>query len=206
MEAAHIRIATPGDAPALPPVDRSAGELFRSLPELAWLADGEGMPVARHRELIERGVVWVAVDHDDRPVAFLEAEVFGDELHVWEVSVHRDWQLRGLGRALMTAAAEHAMRTGLAALTLTTFRDVPWNGPFYTRLGFAPIAAPDLSERLRQVLGHEVAAGLPAGRRCAMRQTLVAQLSTHANAAIAGSTLADRSARQTRPLARTVLE
>lgn len=206
MAAVRIRIATPDDAPALPPVDRSAGELFRLLPELAWLADGEGMPLARHRELIEQGVVWVAVDQDDMPVAFLEAEVFGDELHVWEVSVHRDWQSRGLGRALMTAAAEHATRTGLAALTLTTFHDVPWNGPFYTRLGFVPIAAPDLSERLRQVLVHEVAAGLPAGRRCAMRQTLAARLSTHSNAAIAGSKLADQSACQARPLARTDLE
>ncbi|CFB64451.1 Acetyltransferase (GNAT) family protein [Pandoraea apista] len=173
MAAVRIRVARPDDAPALPQVDRSAGELFRLLPELAWLADGEGMPVARHRELIAQGVAWVAVDQDDKPVAFLEAEVFGDELHVWEVSVHRDWQSRGVGRALMTAAAEHAARMGLAALTLTTFRDVPWNGPFYTRLGFVPIAAPDLGERLRQVLAHEVAAGLPAARRCAMRQTVM---------------------------------
>ncbi|MDR3399905.1 MAG: GNAT family N-acetyltransferase [Pandoraea sp.] len=173
MAEARIRVATPDDAPALPRVDRSAGELFRLLPELAWLADGAGMPVARHRELIMKGVAWVAVDQDDKPVAFLEAEVFGDELHVWEVSVHRDWQSRGLGRALMAAASGHAAHTGLAALTLTTFRDVPWNGPFYTRLGFVPIAAPDLSERLRKVLAHEVAAGLPEARRCAMRQRVM---------------------------------
>lgn len=171
LPVARVRLATPDDAPALPPVDRSAGELFRTLPELAWLADGEGMSVARHRELIAHGASWVAADQDDAPVAFLEGEVFGNELHVWELSVHRDWQLRGLGRALLAAAAGHAARTGLAALTLTTFRDVPWNGPFYARLGFVPIAVPDLSERLRQVLAHEAAAGLPAARRWAMRQT-----------------------------------
>jgi hypothetical protein len=29
-----------------------------------------------------------------------------------------------------------AQRHGLAALTLTTFTDVPWNMPYYERLGF----------------------------------------------------------------------
>lgn len=174
--AARVRLATPNDAPALPPVERSAGALFRTLPALAWLADSEGTPLARHCELIGQGTVWVAADSGDMPVAFLEAEVVGDELHVWEMSVHRDWQARGLGRALLTAATGHAMRAGLAALTLTTFRDVPWNGPFYARLGFAPIAESALSERLRRVLAHEVAAGLPAAQRWAMRKGLAPRL------------------------------
>ncbi|VVD65031.1 GNAT family N-acetyltransferase [Pandoraea pneumonica] len=167
-----VRPATLADAEALPTIDRDAGQVFRRFPELAWLADGEGMPVERHRAFIEKGAAWVGVDENDTPVGFLDAEVAGDELHVWEMSVHRDWQGRGLGRALMAAASDYAARTGLAALTLTTFRDVPWNGPFYERLGFATIPSTELSARLKRVLVDEVAGGLPEDRRCAMRRIL----------------------------------
>jgi len=163
------------DAEALPLIDRSAAQAFRQFPELALLADGEGMPVERHRAFIEQGAVWVAVDEYDAPVGFLDAEVVGDELHVWEMSVHYDWQGRGIGRALLATAGEFARHEGLAALTLTTFRDVPWNAPFYTRQGFSPLAPETLDSRLRQVLADEVSAGLPAARRCAMR------LQTHTN-------------------------
>lgn len=172
IPAARVRPATPDDAPALPLIERSAGALFCALPDLAWLADSDGTSLARHCELIGQGTVWVAVDRGDAPVAFLEAEVFGDELHVWEMSVHRDWQSRGLGRSLLAAAIGHSVRAGLATLTLTTFRDVPWNGPFYARMGFAPIAGAALSERLRRVLADEAAAGLPVMRRWAMQRAL----------------------------------
>jgi hypothetical protein len=60
----------------------------------------------------------------------------------------------------------------LVALTLTTFRDVAWNGPFYQRLGFEELAAHDLSPDLAQILAHEAARGLPGDRRCAMRLDL----------------------------------
>ena len=203
--AVRVRLATPQDALALPIIDRSAGTLFREVPTLAWLADGEVMPAERHLEWIAQGTVWVAVPdapdepdapegreasagndgragrevsrmHDTAgaPVAFLDAEVFGDELHVWEISVHRDWQSRGIGRALLTKAAEYCEGRALAAMTLTTFRDVPWNAPFYATLGFAPVPEADLNARLRQVLAHEAQIGLPAAQRCAMRRAMAA--------------------------------
>lgn len=172
MSVVKVRPATLADAEALPTIDRDAGQVFRQFSELAWLADGEGMPVERHRAFIAKGAAWVGVNKNNAPVGFLDAEVIGGELHVWEMSVHRDWQGRGLGRALMAAASAYATRAGLAALTLTTFRDVPWNGPFYERLGFAAIPPSGLSARLRQVLADEVAGGLPKDRRCAMRRIL----------------------------------
>jgi len=63
----NIRIAKDRDAQALPDIERSAGQVFREIPELAWIADDEDLTVERHRELIAKGTSWVAVDHEDRP-------------------------------------------------------------------------------------------------------------------------------------------
>jgi hypothetical protein len=57
-------------------------------------------------------------------------------------------------------------------VTLTTFRDVPWNAPYYARLGFAVIDEAYFDERLREVFAREVRIGLPVERRCAMQMTL----------------------------------
>lgn len=114
----------------------------------------------------------MAADDGDAPVGFLTAEVVGDHLHVWELSVQRGSQRQGLGRMLMEHATQWARDCGLAALTLTTFRDVAWNGPFYERLGFEALAPPDLGPDLARLLAQEAARGLPSNRRCAMRLDL----------------------------------
>ena len=157
------------DAFALPAVERSAGALFATIPELAWIADDHVEDVASHRDHIDAGLEWVVVDHADRPVGFVMAAVEGDALHIDEVCVADGFQRRGAGRALMAAAVEAARARGLAAVTLTTFRDVPWNGPFYARLGFDTLAPADLDPRLAAILKAEGRRGMPMERRIAMR-------------------------------------
>ena len=93
-----IRAAEARDAEALPTLENSAGTLFRSFPSLEWLADSEDLPVERYRELIAQGANWVAVDPDERPIAFLCGSVEEDELHIWELGVRRDLQRFGIGR------------------------------------------------------------------------------------------------------------
>ena len=104
--------------------------------------------------------------------AFLSAEYFAQDLHIWEISVHASAQGRGIGRRLIEAAVTHAREVGLEAVTLTTFRDVGWNAPYYARLGFETQSDDALSPRLRAVLDAEIANGLPGERRCAMRLSL----------------------------------
>ena len=55
------------------------------------------------------------------------------------------------------------------AVTLTTFRDVPWNAPFYTRLGFAMLDELTLPAGLAAKREQETRHGLPPETRCAMR-------------------------------------
>lgn len=167
-----IRHARAADAPHLADIERSAGALFRQLPDLAWIAAAGVQPESRHRALIAGGAAWVAVDPDDRPIGFLEAELLGGNLHVWEVSVRRDRQGAGVGRGLIEAARAWAVARNLPAMTLTTFRAVPWNEPFYRSIGFSTLAADALPASLSAILDAEIAAGLPGERRCAMRLAL----------------------------------
>ncbi|AZV95618.1 GNAT family N-acetyltransferase [Kerstersia gyiorum] len=103
----------------------------------------------------------------DNLVGFLNAEVLNHELHIWELSVHGDWQRQGVGTGLLRSAYQYAVETGLAALTLTTFKDVPWCAPAYAKFGFKPVMNPVL--HLRDALNAEAAHGLPVERRVAMR-------------------------------------
>ena len=165
-----IRMAQASDAEHLPAVERSAAEAFLTLPDLAWIAGREVDTAGQHLATMTRGPVWVAVDDGDAPLGFLSAEVADDRLHLQELSVRRECQQRGIGRALVEQAARWAQDRGLAALTLTTFRDVAWNGPFYQRLGFEVLAPSEVGPDLALILADETRRGLPSERRCAMRR------------------------------------
>ncbi|RXW29260.1 GNAT family N-acetyltransferase [Enterobacter ludwigii] len=157
------------DVYALPAIERAAGERFRRYPELAWLAEGEVISAEQHLEYAERGQSWLALAND-RPVGFILTEAHSSSLFIVELSVDLDWQGKGIGRQLIACVADHARKLGLTSLTLTTFRDVPWNAPFYARLGFEQIA--ELTPELRQKRDDEAAHGLAYESRCAMRLSL----------------------------------
>jgi GNAT superfamily N-acetyltransferase len=167
-----IRPTLPTGAPLLPAIEQSAGELFRTIPELAWIADGDNIPPQRHLELIADGACWVAEAEDGSLAGLLAAQLAGDALHIWELSVRKGQQRKGIGRALVTQAAAFARKKGLQAVTLSTFVGVAWNEPMYRRLGFMALAPEDCDERLQDILRNELAAGLPGERRCAMRMQL----------------------------------
>jgi ribosomal protein S18 acetylase RimI-like enzyme len=95
-----IRIARQSDAAAFPAIENSAGQLFRVIPDLAWIADGEDLSEAQYRALISKGASWVATDPQDRPIGFLAADIQDGALHIWEFAVAWDQQRRGIGRAL----------------------------------------------------------------------------------------------------------
>ncbi|MEU6682272.1 GNAT family N-acetyltransferase [Streptomyces sp. NPDC046832] len=167
----RIRPATPAELPALQDIERAAGAPFRDLgmPEIA---DDEP-PTADVLERYRRaGRCWVAADGRDRPVAYLLAEPVDGALHIEQVSVHPRAARQGIGRALLAHAADRAREEGLTALTLTTFTEVPWNAPYYARLGFRPMAEADLTPGLREIRAAEAAHGLDLWPRVCMRASL----------------------------------
>jgi len=128
-------------------------------------------PARYYKPLIPQGRVWVATE-DDKPFGFACVEAFDDALHLWEVAVRLDAQKRGAGRALVMAVAADARARALPALTLTTFRDIPWNGPFYAGLGFVEVPLAEANPRLAALPAHEASLGLDVANRCIMRLAL----------------------------------
>jgi ribosomal protein S18 acetylase RimI-like enzyme len=107
----------------------------------------------------------------DPPVGFVCVELVGGVPHIWQLAVHPDHGRQGLGRALVRAACEWARLQPFDAITLTTYRDVPWNGPFYESLGFVTMGT--LTPELIGIREHERAVGDDDfGPRVAMRLAL----------------------------------
>ena len=167
----RIRLATRAELPALQDIERAAGAPVRGLgmPEIA---DDEPPALDVLERYRRAGRCWVAVDESDLPAAYLLAEPVDGALHIEQVSVHPRAARRGVGRALLAHAADHAREEGLTALTLTTFTDVPWNAPYYARLGFRPLPEADLTPGLREIRGAEAAHGLNRWPRVCMRAPL----------------------------------
>ncbi len=77
------------------------------------------------------------------PVGLCRIDPLGEGAHLEQLSVHPDHGGHGVGRRLLRAGIEWARDHGYPELTLTTFRDVPWNGPFYASEGFVELGPAD---------------------------------------------------------------
>lgn len=176
------------DVPRLPEIERRACELFLQDPVTAAmpllltpLADFE----AAQRE--ER--LWVARAPGGEPVGFALVERLGAEPHLEELDVLPEHGRRGIGTALVRDVCAWAAVQPGGSLTLCTFRHIPWNAPFYRRLGFADLAPADLTPGLRARMEAEAANGLASETRVAMRWTPAPAAAGRIGFAVAGSVL-----------------
>jgi GNAT superfamily N-acetyltransferase len=167
-----IRQADTEDLPLLPDIERAAGHLFETIADLAFVAKDNVMSLRDHVAMHKNGVTFVAQALEGpsagQIVGFICGRHAGKTLHIHEMSVAPANQGRGIGSALMAAILDDAIASRCDLATLTTFRDVPWNEGFYKRLGFVTLEQGQIDARLAGILASEVAAGLPAQRRCAM--------------------------------------
>jgi GNAT superfamily N-acetyltransferase len=166
-----IRPVQPGDLISIQRIERAAGELFRDV-GMADIADHPDPPMALLTEFQRAGRGWVAVDDADRPVAFVLVLVVDRNAHIEQVSVHPAHMRRGIGRELIDHVAGWAAGHGLTDLTLTTFRDVPWNGPYYARIGFTPVEPDRRGPELALLMAEEATHGLDPAQRIAMRRAV----------------------------------
>lgn len=167
-----VRPTLDSEADLLPDIERSAGLAFLEIAELAWIAKDDVQTAESHRRQIRLGNSWVALDEAGELVGFLAAEIVATELHIWVVAVRHEKQGLGYGRLLMETAINAAGQRGLSAVTLTTFRSVKWNEPFYKTLGFETLRPEQITGRLAEALGLEAEHGIPRDMRCAMRRRI----------------------------------
>ena len=71
------------------------------------------------------------------------------------------------------AAAEGgAHKAGLTEITLTTFRDVPWNAPYYERLGYWVFEPEDGRSGLAAIRADDAESSFAVKHRVAMGRVL----------------------------------
>lgn len=159
-----IRDRLPADDAALVIVENRASELFRAY-GYAIVADAPLADVEVLRAMIAGQDVRVAVDGSDRPVGYAVFGAVGAFLHLRELSVDPGHGRRGIGSALVAEVIDAARSGSFAGVSLTTFRDVPFNAPFYRRLGFREAEFAQAPEALRSRFFAEIPAGIdPASR------------------------------------------
>lgn len=158
----------------MPEVERAAARRF--LPYLEQLEISaallEGLtPINFLRRSQRDQQLWVAVPNNTpqpQPVGFIVTKLLHNSCFVVELSVHPAHGRQGIGSALMEACCMGAITRGAQQVTLTTFRYVPWNIPFYQRLGFRQMSAEQWSPEISAIVQHEARYGFQPAHRVVM--------------------------------------
>ncbi|MFE7798881.1 GNAT family N-acetyltransferase [Nocardia sp. NPDC057440] len=166
-----FRPATENDLPVLQDIERAAGKPFADIGMTA-VADDDPPPLDTLREFVHAGRAWVYADDADRPIGYLILGIVDGDAHVDQVSVDPVHAGNRIGKRLIDHAVRWAKAQGLPAITLTTFTDVAWNGPYYERLGFRYLTTAQETRGLREIRAAEAANGLDRWPRACMRAEL----------------------------------
>jgi ribosomal protein S18 acetylase RimI-like enzyme len=168
-EANKIRLARVEDLPVIREIEAAAGKLFLES-EFPFIAEDEPMSIETLSQHQGKGQLRVAVDSDDKAIGFAVTRMVDGLIHLHELSIHPIYGRKGVGKRLIQSVCELAREEGKPAVTLSTFRKVPWNAPYYERLGFRILQEAELTEGLRQVRIEEAENGLPIDDRVCMRK------------------------------------
>jgi ribosomal protein S18 acetylase RimI-like enzyme len=77
---------------------------------------------------------------------------------------------RGIGTALVRTVEEWADSGEFSEITLTTYRDLPWNAPFYARLGFTIVPEIEWDADMRRRFEQEAGLESERAKRVVMRK------------------------------------
>ncbi|NTZ84080.1 GNAT family N-acetyltransferase [Burkholderia metallica] len=169
-----IRPATREDAAAMAAVEVAAAQRFRAI-GMADIADGEPTDAAAVRVRIDDGRAYVAVDPQRTCVGFAFYRLLdAQRLYLEELDVAPSHAGQRIGARLIEHVMARAAREHVEQVVLSTFRDAPWNAPYYARLGFRIIDDAALDDALRAIRAHHVALGLDETQRVFMRRAVAA--------------------------------
>jgi GNAT superfamily N-acetyltransferase len=136
-----LRPAAIADIPRMQQIEQDAATLFAGL----GLIDIDEMATASisdHCRSIDEGLSLVA-EAEGRVAGFVIGSRYGEDVYLHELDVARDYQRRGIGAVLVQAFLDLARAHGAPRVYLSTFREPPWNAPFYRGLGFRDVPRTD---------------------------------------------------------------
>lgn len=136
-----LRAAQIADIFRMQEIERAAVELFRGS-ELIDIDQTSVASLDDHEATIRQGLSFVA-ETEGRIAGFAMGEMHFDDAYLHELDVDPAFGKRGIGAMLVRRFVSGARAKGARAVYLSTFRDPPWNAPFYRKLGFEDVARED---------------------------------------------------------------
>jgi GNAT superfamily N-acetyltransferase len=167
----RLRLAEPSDVLAIQSLEVDAGRRFRDL-GMDEIADDDPPAVELIEAHIANASAWIVVDETDQPLGYALASMVDDEGHLDQVSVAERAGRRGIGTALIEQVCDWSRQHGASTVTLTTFREVSFNGPYYASRGFTVADDADCGPELLAIRNNERDLGLDIAPRVAMRREL----------------------------------
>ena len=166
-----FRFAEHADANAIRAIEFEAGQRFYSV-DMAGIADAAPMDLDIVARKIAAGEIIVAVDAETACAGFVMFEPQPTRIYVQELDVLTTYAGQRIGAGLIEQVADIARERRLMQLVLSTFREVPWNAPYYRRLGFRDIEDSELDAALIARRDAHSARGLDESKRVFMRRDL----------------------------------
>ena len=136
----EVRVAEAGELAGLVAVEDAADQLFQ--------AYGITFPPSPDIDKVAAPEDVLVIGRPARGFAYVGP--VDDGLHLHQLAVHPDHGRQGLGTALLAAVMRRAAGR---AVTLTTFRQIPWNEPWYRNRGFVEVTDP--GPELRSIVEEE---------------------------------------------------
>lgn len=164
-------MALRGEVPLITAIEEAAGILFLQYEFTASLAS-DITPLEDLYHGQEHDLLWVAEAPSKALTGFALVELFEGSAHLAELAVSPEYGRQGIGTQLVKVLCDWARSKGIPAVTLTTFREIPWNAPFYFKLGFRPVGPAEMTAELKEAIDDEERRGLPRELRVAMRLQL----------------------------------
>lgn len=144
------------------------------------LFEGTGLlDNAPKNDPIPSDVLEAAIRHDNLQIAETTSGIIGftlctdryPDLYLDQVSVDPKEAGKGVGRKLVRQVIERAKSRKYKAVSLSTFRNVPWNGPFYASMGFVELEPEQRTDWMLE-LERQQSAFLDIRERCFMRRPI----------------------------------
>jgi GNAT superfamily N-acetyltransferase len=152
-----VRAARAADLKHIAGIEDSGGALFE---EAFGDLTGDVLlsPAPSGGERLDAPGFLLVVGPVGEPFGFAHVEIIDGFAHLGQISVRPERMRQGYGAALVRASMSEAWQLGYDRLSLTTYRDLPWNAPFYAALGFVEETSPEPFEvRARE---QQIALGL----------------------------------------------
>lgn len=172
----QTRRSTTDEIGILQAIENDAAILFGTIPGYSYCADLPCRTYDEHLDVLQKGVSLVAFDQTNGIAGFALILPVDNRPHLLELAVAREHQGKGVGNMLLDSVIQWVIATKHNDITLTTFREIPWNMPWYQRSGFVEFVPGTERPELLTICQHEKESEVGLKPRVAMIKKLSGDL------------------------------